>query len=189
MDDKTLIKNTQESMHKAVEYLIHEFAAVRTGKASPQLVENIDIKVSIYGGTSMKLKQMATITTPEPRLLMVQPFDVSTIQDIERGIREANIGINPATEGKSIRLPVPELTEERRRDLVKIVKHQAEEARVRVRQARREAMEKGKKLEKDKTLTEDQRHDLETEVQKLTDKAVQEIDDHARRKEEEVMKV
>ena len=176
-------------MHKAVEYLIHEFASIRTGKASPHLVENIDIKVSIYGGTHMRLKQLATITTPEARLILVQPFDPSTLQDLERGIREANIGINPATEGKSIRLPVPELTEERRRDMVKILKHEAEEARIRVRGARRDGIEAAKKLEKDKVIGEDGRHDLEEKIQKLTDKFVHEIDDHAKRKEQEVMTV
>jgi len=188
-DMESQIKNTKESMHKAVEHLIHEFAAVRTGKASPQLVENIDVKVSIYGGTHMKLKQLAAITTPEARLLVVQPFDASTLQDIERSIRESNIGINPATEGKTIRLPVPELTEERRRDLVKVVKHQAEDARVSVRSIRRDAMDKTKKMEKAKEINEDQRHDLEAEIQKLTDQAVHEIDDHTKRKEEEVMTV
>ena len=189
MDAVSLIKHTEEAMHKAVEYLIHEFASLRTGKASPHLVENIDIKVSIYGGTHMRLKQLATITTPEVRLILVQPFDPATLQDIERGIREANIGINPATEGKSIRLPVPELTEERRRDMVKVLKREAEEARVRVRSARRDGMESAKKSEKDKVINEDTRHDLDERIQKLTDKFVHEIDEHARRKEQEVMTV
>lgn len=189
MEAKAVIKATEDHMTKAVEHLTHEFASLRTGKASPQLVENIDIKVSIYGGTHMKLKQLATISTPEARLIMVQPFDASTLQDVERGIREANIGINPSTEGKSIRLPVPELTEERRRAMVKILKANAEEARVRVRGARRDGMEHIKKLEKDKVITEDDRHAHEESIQKMTDKHVHEIDDLAKRKEVEVMTV
>jgi ribosome recycling factor len=189
MDAQALIKQTEDAMHKSVEYLIHEYAGIRTGKASPQLVENIDVKVSIYGGTHMKLKQLAAISTPEARLLMVQPFDPATLQDLERAIREANIGINPATEGKSIRLPVPELTEERRRDMVKVVKHEAEEARIRIRSARRDGMEGAKKLEKDKLVNEDTRRDLEEKIQKLTDKYVHDVDDHAKRKEQEVMTV
>lgn len=189
MDANAILKSTEEHMKKAVEYLIHEFAGLRTGKATPMLVENIDIKVSIYGGTHMKLKQMATISTPEARLLMVQPFDTATLQDIERGIREANIGINPSTEGKSIRLPVPELTEERRRDMVKVLKGQAEEARVRIRSARRDGMEAAKKGEKEKLLTEDERRGVEEKIQKLTDVHVKEIDEHAKRKEAEVMTV
>lgn len=189
MEAKAVLKTTEDHMKKAVEYLTHEFASLRTGKASPQLVENMDIKVSIYGGTHMKLKQLATISTPEARLIMVQPFDASTLQDIERGIREANIGINPSTEGKSIRLPVPELTEERRRSMVKILKANAEEARVRVRGARRDGMENIKKLEKDKLITEDDRRTHEEAIQKMTDKHVHEIDDLAKRKEVEVMTV
>jgi ribosome recycling factor len=189
MEAKAVLKATEDHMKKAVEYLTHEFASLRTGKASPQLVENIDIKVSIYGGTHMKLKQLATISTPEARLIMVQPFDASTLQDVERGIREANIGINPSTEGKSIRLPVPELTEERRRSMVKILKGNAEEARVRIRGARRDGMEQIKKLEKDKLITEDDRRENEEAIQKLTDKHVHEIDELAKRKEVEVMTV
>lgn len=189
MEATAILKATEEHMKKAVEYLTHEFAGLRTGKASPQLVENIDIKVSIYGGTHMKLKQLATISTPEARLIMVQPFDTATLQDLERGIREANIGINPSTEGKSIRLPVPELTGERRTAMVKILKGNAEEARVRVRSARRDGMESAKKMEKDKIITEDTRHDVEDKIQKMTDKHVHEIDDLAKRKEVEVMTV
>lgn len=189
MSTSTQLADAGASMKKSVEHLLHEFAGIRTGKASPQLIENVDVKVSIYGGTSMKLKQLAAISTPEPRLLMVSPFDPSTLQDIERGIREANIGINPATEGKTIRLPVPELTEERRRDLVKVVKAKAEEARVAVRSVRRDAIDAARKMEKNKEITEDERHDFEGEVQKLTDKHVTEIDDLARNKEKEVMTV
>jgi len=189
MTPSTLLPSTEDKMQKCLDYLHQEFGGIRTGKASPQLVENVDVKVSIYGGTVMKLKSMANISTPEPRLLVVSPFDPATLQDIERGIREANIGINPSTEGKTIRLPVPELTEERRRDMVKVVRNKAEEARVAVRGVRRESMETAKKLEKDKVMTEDERHDIEADIQKLTDRFVHEIDDHAKAKEKEVMTV
>ena len=173
-------------MDKSVDYMVHEFTSVRTGKASPALVENVDVEAY---GSSMKLKQVALITTPEPRLLVVQPFDASTVRDVEKALKESKIGITPLVDGKIIRLPVPELSEERRRDLVKSLKQMAEEARVRVRSNRRTAMDDAKKLQKSGELTEDGLRDLEEEVQKLTDKYVKSIDDHFARKEAEVMKV
>ena len=173
-------------MEKGVEYMVHEFAAVRTGKASPALVENVD--VSAYG-TSMKLKQLALISTPEPRLLLIQPFDASITKDIEKALKESKIGITPAVDGKLIRLPIPELSEERRRDLVKTVRHMAEEARVRIRSGRRSAIDEIKKIEKAGEITEDERHQLEEEIQKLTDKFVKEIDAHVGNKEIDIMKV
>src|SRR5579864_3568836 len=138
MTPDEILLETEAAMDKAVEYMIHEFATVRTGKASPTLVESIDVQAY---GTSMKLKQLALITTPEPRLLVIQPFDASTTKDIERAIKESKLGINPAVDGKIIRLPIPELSEERRRDLVKGIKQMAEEARVRVRSSRREGLD------------------------------------------------
>src|ERR1700719_603960 len=129
-----ILLETEAAMEKGVEYMQHEFASVRTGKASPALVENIE--VDAYG-TSMRLKQLALISTPEPRLLLIQPFDASVTKDIERALKESKIGITPAVDGKLIRLPIPELSEERRKDLVKTVRHMAEEARVRLRSSRR----------------------------------------------------
>jgi ribosome recycling factor len=117
-----ILLETEEAMEKGVEYMVHEFASVRTGKASPALVENIDVEAY---GTSMKLKQLALISTPEPRLLLIQPFDASVTRDIEKAIKESKIGINPAVDGKLIRLPIPELSEERRKDLVKTTRHMA----------------------------------------------------------------
>jgi ribosome recycling factor len=188
MEAQLILKDTEESMNKGVEYMIHEFAAVRTGKASPALVEGIDIHVASYG-SNMKLKQLAVISTPEPRLLVVQPFDPSTTQDIERGLSESKLGINPAVDGKIIRLPIPELSEERRKDLVKTVKHMAEDARIRVRSSRRDGIDLVKHAKKDGEITEDILHDLEQEVQKLTDKFVGIIDEHVHKKEEEIMTV
>ena len=188
MDTEMLMLETEESMGKALEWMLHEFSAVRTGKASPALVENIDVHVSSYG-SSMKLKQLALITTPEPRLLMVQPFDASTMQDIERSLKESKLGINPAVDGKIIRLPIPELSEERRRDLAKVVNQLSEDGRVRIRACRKEAMDKIKAAQKSSDITEDQFHDLEGEIQKLTDKMVKEIEDHRAGKEKDLMTV
>jgi ribosome recycling factor len=188
MDTEMHLLETEETMHKAVEYMIHEFAAVRTGKASPSLVEGIDIHVHSYG-TSMKLKQLALISTPEPRLICITPFDPSTTQDIERGLRESKLGINPAVDGKLIRLPIPELSQERRKELVKVVKGMAEDAKVRVRGVRRDALEKVKKAQKDGKITEDDLTNMEEEVQKLTDNFVKEVDAHMVKKEAEIMAV
>jgi len=181
-----ILLETEAAMEKGVEYMLHEFASVRTGKASPALVENIE--VDAYG-TSMRLKQLALISTPEPRLLLIQPFDASVTKDIERALKESKIGITPAVDGKLIRLPIPELSEERRKELVKTVRHMAEEARVRVRGSRRAGIDEIKKIEKAGEITEDARHDLEEEIQKLTDKYVKEIDSHAETKEVDIMKV
>ena len=174
------------AMEKSVDFMVHEFAAVRTGKASPALVENVDVQA--YGST-MKLKQLTLITTPEPRLLVVQPFDAGTVRDIEKALNESRIGITPSVDGKIIRLPIPELSEERRKDLVRSLGKMAEEARVRVRGNRRTALDEAKKLKVSGTLTEDGMRDTEDEVQKLTDRFVRSIDEHLGRKEAEIMKV
>ena len=186
MSAEEVLFDAESGMEKAVEFMMHEFNATRTGKASPALVENID--VTAYG-SSMKLKQLAMITAPEPRLLVIQPFDASTTQDIEKAIQESKIGINPAVDGKLIRLRIPELSEERRKDLVRTVNKLAEESRVRVRACRREAMDGAKKLQKDGKITEDELERSEKEIQKLTDKQVESIDKHVSVKEAELMTV
>ena len=186
MTAEEILFEAEMAMEKSVDYMVHEFAAVRTGKASPALVENVDVEAY---GSAMKLKQLALITTPEPRLLVVQPFDAGTVQNIEKALKESKIGITPAVDGKIIRLPIPELSEERRKDLVRSLRQMAEEARVRVRGNRRTAMDEAKKLQKSGGLTEDQLRDLEDDVQKLTDRFVKSIDDHLERKDAEVMKV
>lgn len=176
----------EEGMEKAVEFMMHEFAAIRTGKASPALVENLDVHAY---DTMMKLKQLALISAPEPRLLVIQPFDASTVKDIERSINESKIGINPVVDGKIIRIPIPELSEERRRDLAKTVKQIAEDSRVRIRSCRRDAMDTAKKLQKEGELTEDDLKTAETDIQKLTDKYVGSIDKHVEAKEAELLKI
>jgi ribosome recycling factor len=186
MSRDDILLETEMAMDKSVDYMVHEFSAVRTGKASPALVENVDVQA--YGST-MKLKQLALITTPEPRLLVVQPFDAGTVADVERALKESKIGIMPIVDGKIIRLPVPELSEERRKDLVRSLSKMAEEARVRVRGNRRTALDDAKKLKTSGGLTEDGLRDLESEVQKLTDRFVKSVDEHLERKEAEIMKI
>ncbi len=188
MEPNEALNNTKDSMQKAVEYAVNEFAAIRTGKASPALVENIDVSVPSYG-SNMKVKALAVITVPEPRMIMVQPFDPSTTGDIEKAILESNTGLNPANEGKHLRIPVPELSEERRRDMVKMVKTQAEDARVRVRSCRKDGMDAAKKMKADNALTEDGMHDFEQSIQELTNKFIKEIDEHLAAKETELMTV
>jgi ribosome recycling factor len=186
MSSDDILLEAEMAMEKSVDFMVHEFAAVRTGKASPALVENVDVQAY---GSAMKLKQLALITTPEPRLLVVQPFDAGTVRDIEKALNESRIGITPSVDGKIIRLPVPELSEERRKDLVRSLGKMAEEARVRVRANRRAALDEAKKLKAAGGLTEDGMRDTEGEVQKLTDRFVKSIDDHLARKEAEIMKV
>src|SRR5436309_8033573 len=143
MSKDDILLEAEMSMEKSVDYMVHEFAAVRTGKASPGLVENVDVHA--YGST-MKLKQLALITTPEARLLVVQPFDVGTVQDIEKALKESKIGIMPAVDGKFIRLPIPELSEEGRKELVRELGKMAAEDRMRVRSYRHTALDAPKTL-------------------------------------------
>ena len=186
MNRDDILLEAEMAMEKSVDYLVHEFSAVRTGKASPALVENIDVEAY---GAHMKMKQLALITTPEPRLLVIQPFDASTVRDIEKAIKESKLGINPAVDGKIIRLPIPELSEDRRRDLVKSLKQLAEEARVRVRANRRTGIDEAKKLQKAGDITEDGLRDLEKEVQELTDKYIKSIDTQLTHKEADIMRL
>lgn len=188
MEPDSAILEIEEKMQKSVEYVVHEFAGVRTGKASPGLVENIDVHVPSYG-SSMKVKGLAIITVPEPRMIMVQPFDPSTTRDIEKAIIESNTGLNPANEGKHLRIPVPELSEERRKDMVKLVKGQAEESRIRIRGCRKDGMDSAKKMKASNDLTEDGQRDFEIQVQDLTNKYTKEVDQHLAAKEKELMTV
>lgn len=183
--DEALMEG-EEVMEKAVNYMTREFASIRTGKASPALVENLDVEAY---GSNMKLKQLALITTPEARLIVIQPFDASTLKDIERAISESRLGIHPATEGKLIRLPIPELSEERRRDLVRTLKQIGEETRVRVRSGRRQAIDAVKKIQKEGGITEDELRLGEKQIQELTDKYTSTIEEQLTKKEAEIMKV
>ena len=188
MDPEEALLETEDTMQKAVDHLVHEFASVRTGKASPSLIDNIDVYVHSYG-SNMKLKQLAVVSVPEPRLLSVAPFDPSTTQEIEKAIRESKLGLNPVAADRSIRVPIPELSEERRLQMVKLVKSLGEDAKVSIRAARKQGMDAAKKMKADNILTEDGQKDHETEVQNLTDKFVKLVEEHVTSKEAEVMKV
>lgn len=188
MDQETTKLEIEEAMQSAVEWMVTEYAAVRTGKASPALIEGIDVEVKAYG-SRMKLKGLAVISTPEPRMLVVNPFDPSTIEDIDRAIREAKLGFNPVNEGKQLRLPVPELTEERRKEMVKRTKGICEDAKVRVRSARKLGMDAGKKMRADNIISEDEQHGFEAEVQEFTNTYTKQIDEVTATKEAEIMTV
>jgi ribosome recycling factor len=171
-------------MHGAIEALKHDLGGLRTGRASTALVDGIQVEVY---GANMPLNQVATVSVPEPRLISIQVWDKSNISPVEKAIRNANLGINPITDGQVIRLPIPDLTEERRKELAKLVGQYAEKARVAVRNVRRDGMEHAKQDEKKHDISEDERKRLETEVQKLTDSTIKEIDELAHSKEKEIL--
>jgi ribosome recycling factor len=170
-------------MHKAVESTKREFSSIRSGKASVSLLDLV--RVEAYGA-SVPLNQVAMVAAPEPRLLTVQPFDKSLAHAIEKAIREADLGLNPATQGNLIRVPLPALSEERRKDLVKVVHKLGEEGRIAVRHARTETLSKVKKLEK---ISEDDKRHAEKEVQKLTDEHIKQIEGLIHAKEAEILEV
>ena len=174
----------QRRMHGAIEALKHDFGGLRTGRASTALLD--PIQVEVYG-TNMPLNQVATVSVPEPRMLSVQVWDRSNVGPTEKAIRNAGLGLNPITDGQTIRLPIPELTEERRKELAKLVGQYAEKARIAVRNVRRDGMDHLKQDEKKHLIGEDERKRLENEVQKLTDEAIGEIDDLAHGKEKEIL--
>jgi ribosome recycling factor len=181
-----ILLEAEEKMMKTEEVVQKEFAGVRTGKASPALVENI--LVEVYG-SHMRIRELAGITTPEPRLLMIQPWDAATAGPIEKAIQKANIGLNPAMQGKTIRLVMPELSTEQREKFVKACRQMAENGRVAIRHIRRDAMEHLKKEAKEGKLAEDEEKHAEKEVQKLTDQYIAKIDEHLAHKEKEIMTV
>src|SRR5215216_4657445 len=174
----------QRRMHGALEALKHDLGGLRTGRASTALLDPIHVEVY---GANMPLNQVATVSVPEPRLLTVQVWDRSNVQPVEKAIRSANLGLNPVTDGQLIRLPIPDLTEERRKELAKLVGQYAEKAKIAVRNVRRDGMEHLKQDEKKHEISEDERKRLEHEVQKLTDDTIKEIDDLAESKEKEIL--
>jgi ribosome recycling factor len=174
-----LVKDAQTRMQKSVEHARNEFNTVRTGRASASLLDRVDVD---YYGTKTPLKQLATIGVPEARMLTIQPFDPSSIRNIEKAVMESDLGLTPSNDGKLIRLPIPQLTEERRKELVKVVRGLAENHRVAVREIRRDAMKGLKDLV-------DAEHRAEEQVQKLTDDHTKQIDDLLKHKEAEVMEV
>ena len=184
LDD--ILLEAEEKMEKTVQVVVNEFAGVRTGKASAGLVENI--QVDVYG-SMMRIRELAGITTPEPRTLAIQPWDASTITAIEKAIQKSNLGLNPAVQGKVVRIFFPELSQERRQEFVKIVKKMSEDGRVAIRHVRRDAMDLLKKHSHDSGVTEDEEKQAEKDLQKLTDDYIARIDQHVAHKEKEIMTV
>ena len=180
------IQDATQRMDKSVESAQHEFNTLRTGRASAALLDRIQID---YYGTRTPLKQLATINAPEPRMLTIQPFDPGSIKTIEKAIQESDLGLTPSNDGKIVRLPIPQLTEERRKELVKVVKHLAEEGRVAVRNVRRDVMHHMKEKVTKGEVGADEEHRGEERLQKLTDEHVKTIDDALKHKEAEILEV
>lgn len=179
-------KDAKQRMEKAVEAVRGEFAKLRTGKATPALLEGITVN---YYGSQTPVKQVANISAPEPRLLVVQPWEKSMLAEIEKAILKSDLGLNPTNDGIVIRIPIPQLTEERRKDLVKVAKKVAEEGKVSIRNIRRDANDALKKAEKDSEISEDMMHNTQDDVQNLTDECVKKIDELLELKEKEIMGV
>ena len=183
---KDLLKDAETRMSGAIKSLTDDLAAVRTGRANPSLVERLTIN---YYDTPTPLMQLASISVPEPRSLMIKPFDASTLKEIEKAIQASDLGLNPNTDGKVIHLNLPPLTEDRRRDLVKQVHVRLEEARVAIRNIRRDSHNDMRDFEKEKLISEDDLAGGEEDLQKLTDKFVEEVNEHGKKKEIEIMEV
>jgi ribosome recycling factor len=181
-----LVSDAIQRMDKSVDATHEHFNSVRTGRAAPALLDRIQVD---YYGTPTPLKNMATISAPEPRLLSIQPFDPSSLKGVEKAIMESDLGLTPSSDGKVIRLPIPQLTEERRKELVKLVRHMAEEGRVAVRNVRRDAIKHLEELVKGGDVGDDEERAAEGRVQKLTDDHVAKIDEILKRKEAEIMEV
>ena len=181
-----VVADTQRRMDRTIESTRQEFGSVRTGRASAGLLDRIQVS---YYGTKTPLNQLAQISVPEPRLLSIQPYDKGAIKEIERAILESDLGLTPANDGQVIRLPVPQLTEQRRKDLVKVVGKLAEEGRIALRNVRRDAIAQLKELERDGEVGTDDLHRAEDRVQKLTDGHVKLVDDLYKHKETEILEV
>jgi ribosome recycling factor len=181
-----LLDDAKRRMDKSVEAALHEFNTVRTGRASAALLDRVTVD---YYGEKTPVKQLATINVPEPRMLTIQPFDPSSVKAIERALLESDLGLTPSNDGKLIRLPIPQLTEERRKELVKVVRHLAEDGRVAIRNVRRDVMHDLKELARDGDVGDDDERRAEDRLQKLTDDHVHRVDELLKRKEEEIMEV
>lgn len=181
-----VVQETESKMRKTIEAAAKTFAGVRTGRASPALLDNIVVE---YYGALTPLKQLAQISVPEPRMMVVQSYDKNALKDIERAIQKSDLGINPMIEGGVVRLILPQLTEERRRDLVKLIKSETEKSKISLRNIRREVIDALKKQKEKKEISEDVAKSLEEKVQKITDKFSAEIDKLEKNKEAEIMEV
>lgn len=181
-----ILEGTKSNMDKSIDNLRAELAGVRTGKANPALLDSI--KVSYYGQT-VPLKQIANIAVPDPRLITIQPWDKSIVSEVEKAIMASELGLNPQSDGTLIRLPIPALTEERRKDLVKLVKRIAEDTKVAIRNIRRDANDKIRKMEKDHTISEDEMHTNQDEVQTITNSFTEKVDHIIEAKEKEILEI
>lgn len=186
IDPDEILLGADERMDGAVESLKRELNGIRTGRAHPSLIEGLHVE---YYGASTPLKQLGTISAPEPRLLSIQVWDRGAVRAIEKAIQQSDLGLNPAIDGQTIRLPIPPLTEQRRKEMVKMVHHKAEEARVAVRNVRRHANDELKKAEKDGHLSQDDTRRHEDELQKFTDQHISAIDTESRKKEADLLEV
>ncbi|MDP8233765.1 MAG: ribosome recycling factor [Candidatus Saelkia tenebricola] len=186
MEIQEVMKRVKIHMDRSLETLNHEFSRLRTSRATPALVETIKVE---YYGSSVSLKQVASISIPEPRMILIQPWDTNALADIDKAILKSELGITPNNDGKVIRIVLPSLTEERRQDLVKLIKKISEESKIAVRNVRRDANEEIKKLEKDSKITEDQRFNTQEDVQKITDEHIKKIDVIEESKEKEILEV
>jgi ribosome recycling factor len=186
MAEEAILKDLRRRMDGAIEMLRKEFGGLRTGRASASLLEPVHVEA--YGST-MALNQVANVNVPEPRLISVQVWDRSMVKAVEKGIRESGLGLNPQTEGQTIRVPIPDLTEERRRELSKVAAKYAEQARVSVRNIRRDGLDPLKKKEKDGEISQDQHRKLQTDIQALTDEYIKKVDDLLTQKEKEILQV
>ena len=186
MSDVIDLSAAERRMRGAVDSVKHNFATIRTGRANPSLLDRIEVEVY---GSKMPLRSVANIGVPEPRLLTVTPFDPNSLKNVERAIRDSDIGLNPQNDGKILRLPIPELTEERRRELIRLARHMAEEARVSVRNVRRDEMRDVHELRKMGEISQDDEHRAEEELQNLTNSYVKRIDAALSDKESELLEV
>ncbi|MCM8778498.1 MAG: ribosome recycling factor [Candidatus Omnitrophica bacterium] len=183
---KEVLQHTEERMKKTIEVTQREFAMVRTSRASPALLDHIKIN---YYGTLTPLRQLATISIPEPKLLIIQTWDQSILSEVEKEILKSNLGLTPLNDGKVIKLPIPPLSKERREELIKVVRKMAEEGRIAIRSIRHDANEQIRKMEKDKLISEDDSFRKQEEVQKLTEKYIKQIDEILEEKEKEILEV
>ena len=186
MTIQELLDDGERRMHKAVEVLVHDLSTVRTGRAAPALIEGVQVD---YYGTATPINQLASITVADARSLLISPYDRHVLNDIDKAIRKADLGFNPSSDGQVLRIMVPPLSEDRRRDLVKVVHKRLEEHKVAVRNVRREVQDKLKALEKDKTATADEVRRAGERLQKATDRTIEEMDRLGNNKQAEVMAV
>ena len=189
MSVSNILKDCRTKMSKAVDHTLHEFSTLHTGKASPTMLDGVHVTVESYGGTTSSIKDLAAISTPEPRMIVIQPWDKQVLKDIEKAILKANIGFKPSIDGGVVRIFVPELSGDRRKEMVKVSGNMAEEGRVRVRQFRREANEALKAIQKSGVISEDDLKRGEKEVQVEHDKWISELNKHLAHKEKELLAV